>query len=338
MENTAAGVAITVCAGGVGSSTLMPSKYVREWKWENTWLVYSSLAYLLFPWLSAVLTVPHLAAVYAGVELETLFLTALFGLGWGGGVVLYGLGLDMVGLSLSSGIILGSSVVLGSFIPLLMLGSDRLWTRYGAQILIANAVMTAGVLLCARAGGLRERAGGHEVKAHGRRALRGIVICFLSGVLTPLLNVALAYGEPLTRNALAVGASAFNASNGVWALCVSMGSLPSIVFCIVKLGRGGTWKYYRSPRSPRNAFLCFLMGVFFIFSTILYGAAAGRLGRLGPVVGWPIYMSALILGNNFWGWYTGEWKGVSGRPVSTMLAGIALQIVGMALLGIAKRV
>src|SRR5690349_16626483 len=124
MENTGAGIAITVCGGGVGSSTLMPVKYVREWRWENTWLVYSSLAYLLFPWLSAVLTVPHLAAVYAGVQSKTLLLTALFGLGWGGGVVLYGLGLDMVGLSLSSGIILGSSVVLGSAIPLLMLDRD----------------------------------------------------------------------------------------------------------------------------------------------------------------------------------------------------------------------
>jgi hypothetical protein len=54
---------------------------------------------------------------------------------------------------------------------------------------------------------------------------------------------------------------------------------------------------------------------------------------LGPVVGWPIYMSSLILGNNFWGWFTGEWTGVRGKPVQTMLAGVAVQLIAMILFG-----
>ena len=335
MDSPAAGIAITVAGGAVGSSTLMPVKYVHAWKWENTWLVYSLLAYFSFPLLSAALTVPHLKSVYAPQAPRTLLLTALFGFAWGAGVVLYGLGLDIVGLSLSSGIILGSSVALGSIIPLLVLGPPTILTPKGVQIVAADAVMTVGVVLCARAGGLRERAAGRRIEAHGRRFLHGMFLCFLSGVFSPLLNVALTFGGPITRTALDAGASRFNAANAVWALCVSMGSLPSIALCFVKLSRNGTWSEYRSPRSVRNALLCALMAIFFMASTILYGAAAGRLGPLGPVLGWPIYMSALILGNNFWGWYTGEWDGVRGWPVWIMLAGIALQILGIVLLSTA---
>jgi L-rhamnose-H+ transport protein len=66
---------------------------------------------------------------------------------------------------------------------------------------------------------------------------------------------------------------------------------------------------------------------------VLYGSAAGILGPLGPVIGWPVYMSAMILAANFWGWLTGEWKNVSGRPVLLMFAGIGIQILAMVLLG-----
>lgn len=333
MSDVGLGIAVAVAGGAVGSSTLMPIKYVRAWNWENTWLVYSFFAYFLFPWLNAIVSVPHLFEVYRSTA-GAASLTALFGLGWGVGVVMYGLALDMVGLSLSSGIILGSSVALGSLIPLLALDASRILTLSGAQILGADAVMIAGVILCARAGGLRERAiAGLTARVHDRRFLRGLVICFLGGMLSPLLNVALTYGAPVTRKSLQMGANPLYAANGVWGLAVSMGALPSILFCVMKLGRNGTWPRYRAPGGQRNLLLCFTMGVFFMASTAIYGTAAGELGPLGPVVGWPIYMSALILGNNFWGWFTGEWKGISGPPVWTMFTGIALQVAAAALLG-----
>jgi L-rhamnose-H+ transport protein len=57
------------------------------------------------------------------------------------------------------------------------------------------------------------------------------------------------------------------------------------------------------------------------------------LGPLGPVVGWPIYMSGIILTSSFWGWTTGEWRDSKGRPVNFMLAGIVVQIAAVVALG-----
>jgi L-rhamnose-H+ transport protein len=74
------------------------------------------------------------------------------------------------------------------------------------------------------------------------------------------------------------------------------------------------------------------MGAMWITGTVVHGAAAGMLGPLGPVVGWPIYMSGIILTSSFWGWTTGEWRGSQKRPVNFMLAGIAVQIIAVVML------
>jgi L-rhamnose-H+ transport protein len=71
------------------------------------------------------------------------------------------------------------------------------------------------------------------------------------------------------------------------------------------------------------------MATLFIVSTIGYGIGATNMGSLGPVIGWPVYVSSLLLGNSFWGWCTGEWRGAPGRAVVAMLSGIALQMAGI---------
>ena len=338
MNDALVGLLLTLVGGMIGSTTLMPIKYVRAWKWENTWLVYSAFAYLILPWILAFATVPHLLSLYTGVQGKAVLQALLFGLAWGVGVVLYGYVLDIVGLSISSGIILGTSVALGSLIPLLLISGVHSLGGSGRRILAADGIMIVGVLLCAHAGGLRQKAAqAQQVRKHDARFFKGLCLAFVAGLLSPLLNVAFTLGAPITQRALESGVQPFNASNGVWALAVGAGSLPSIAFCVLKLYRKGGWNSYSVPYARFNFLLCVAMGSCFIVSTICYGAAAGRMGLLGPVIGWPIYISALILGNNFWGWYTLEWKGIAGRPVWTMQAGILLQIVAMVLLGLANQ-
>lgn len=51
------------------------------------------------------------------------------------------------------------------------------------------------------------------------------------------------------------------------------------------------------------------------------------------VIGWPIYMSAMIITSTFWGWLTNEWQHVRGLPIALLLGGIAVQIFAMVFLG-----
>ena len=338
MDASVRGLLIIILAGIVGSSTLMPFKYVRGWKWENTWLVYSAFAYFLLPWTSAIFTVPHIFSMYRESNPVAVLLVALFGLGWGVSVVLYGLGLEMVGLSLTSGIIFGCSIAIGSLVPLIVVEPHRVLTQSGIEIVGADLIMITGVLLCARAGSLRERlrASDLQPRVRNEKFARGLLICFIAGLLTPLLNIALTMGADIVRHAVEMGAQPLYAPNSVWGLTVSMGALPSIGLCLAKLRRLRTWNFYLAPGTSRNYVLCLVMGMFFIFSTIMYGSAASILGSLGPAVGWPVYMSSLIIGNNFWGWYTGEWKGAQLSAVRSMSLGVGFQVIAMVILGVPK--
>jgi hypothetical protein len=66
------------------------------------------------------------------------------------------------------------------------------------------------------------------------------------------------------------------------------------------------------------------MGLLWTGSLAIYGAASTRLAAMGPVLGWPLFMSVIIITSNLWGFATGEWKGASRGAVTTMLVGILL--------------
>lgn len=331
MSPTVYGMTVIVLAGAVGSATLLPMKFVRNWQWENTWVLYAALAYFVFPLSVAWLTVPQLGQVYAEAGWSVVVPVTLFGLGWGLSVVMLGLAVAKVGLAVSTGIIMGCSIALGSLIPLVWADRSQLLTSGGMKIVLADAIILGGVLVCARAGYMREsHPPGESTKTAS--GLRGIVICFVAGILTPLLNLALARGGEITRLAIEHGGAPHQAANGVWGLTVSAGALPSIVYCVMLLNRNQTWSRFRTAGRVRNTLLCLCMATFFITSTVAYGMGAVQMGKLGPAIGWPVYISSLIIGNNFWGWSTGEWRGAPQASLLTMLSGIGLQVVGILLL------
>ena len=334
MPTPIGGLALILFAGIIGGTVLAPMKWVRVWKFEHTWLFYVFCAYFLSPWLMAFATVPHLVAVYPAAGLGVVLPTALFGFLWGCSLVLYGVAYDIVGLSLTSGIILGSSVALGSLLPLTVLPAARGNSASPLAIAAADLVMLAGVLVCAWAGDLREKVQSHAVaRPRDPRFRMGILICLVAGVVSTAFNMALVWGAPLARQAQRLGADPFYSANAIWCLSASVGALPSLLLTSLKIGKQRSWRQYLSGPAARNASLCAFMGFLWISGTVLYGSAAGILGPLGPVIGWPVYMSAMILAANFWGWLTGEWKNVSGRPVLLMFAGIGIHILALVLLG-----
>jgi hypothetical protein len=80
------------------------------------------------------------------------------------------------------------------------------------------------------------------------------------------------------------------------------------------------------------------MGFMWTAGSVLYGVGAGWLGKLPPVVGWPLLMCSMILAATFWGFVSGEWKGVVGKPIRVMTGGIVLLILAIGVLGWSGRV
>jgi L-rhamnose-H+ transport protein len=306
-------------------------------------MFYVCNAYFMFPWLVAFLTVPHLLSVYVQVFHSTslsmagwliLLATASFGLFWGLSLALYGIAFDIVGMSLTNGIILGSSVALGSLLPLLFVPASRRGLGHSLEIAAADGIMLAGVLMCTFAGDMREKIQSHAVaRARDPRFRKGLALCILAGVMSTAFNLALVVGQPIAHIAEKMGAHPLYASNAIWSLSVGTGALPSIVLAARKITRAGAWSGFTEGRAFFNGALCVFMGTLWIGGTVLYGSSVRILGTYGAVIGWPIYMSAMIIASTIWGWLAGEWKHVTGLPVVLMVGGIGVQILAMVLLG-----
>ena len=228
---------------------------------------------------------------------------------------------------------MGIIASVGSLVPLLILKPESLATRQGMIVLAGNAVLIAGIWLCARAGGLRnkQQAGtvSSQLKAHSMAS--GLIIAILAGIFSSMLNFSFAFSGETRQLAVELGASPPMASMSIWALTFSAGFLANLAYCLWRIRKSG-WSNYREPGTGVYWLGAALMGILMFGGILLYGVGASYLGAAGPVIGWPILMGGTIVASNITGWLTGEWKDAGKRSVSCLTAGILVILAAMAIM------
>jgi L-rhamnose-H+ transport protein len=323
-----------VLLGGIlNGSFVAPMKKLHKWRWENSWLVYSISGLLIIPWIAALTTVPKLGEVLAGASSGALWRVALFGLGWGVGSVLFGLGIARMGLAVGYGLILGLIAPIGTFLPLVTLHPEQLGTARGVSLIVGTGVVVGGIVLCAAAGKMRERG---QAAAPRQGFAVGLLICVLAGIFSPMLNFSLAFGDELVQRATAAGATSNAATNAVWCLCLTTGFIANGAYSLFLLRRNRTFSLFLNAPGGHWAWGC-LMGLLCFGSFIVYGAGANALGPLGTVVGWPLFMSMSLITSNALGWLSGEWRGAPRGALRYAAAGIAVLIVAITVIAVGGR-
>jgi L-rhamnose-H+ transport protein len=328
------GLVLTIVSGTMMTCAIVPMKFVRRWQWENIWLLYIGFGQVVFPLLLIRVTAPGAWAVFASAKPSALIAASLFGLGWGIGNVLSGIGYTMLGVGLGLTIILGLTASLGSLIPLAVLFPERLASPAAVALYSGVVVLLAGLILCFHAGNLRqahrskeEISGGADLQAFGKGDLRtGVIICIGSGILSSMLNLAFIFGDDIRTTALRRGMSEIAAVNTLWLPIFLFGFAPTLVYCSYLFIRNGSWRSFLQPATGSNWFIGMLMGLLFVTGLSLYGIGSLRLGAMGPVVGFPVYTSAMVLSANAAGVLTGEWRGSPRSAYTYELLGILLLI------------
>jgi L-rhamnose-H+ transport protein len=318
---------LVLLAGGMNGSFAAPMKRVRGWEWEHIWLVWSFLGMVVLPLVVAVATVPDLGAVYRTAGLHPLVSTAIYGMIWGAGAVLFGLGIARVGLALGFAIILGTSASLGTIIPLVMQHRDQLFMTTGLLMLVGVGVIIAGVAACARAGLLREAATVPHQCGTGSFMI-GLAICLLSGLGSTFMSVALNKATPISTAAESLGSSQAGSLNAVWPILLAGGFTVNAGYCVFLLIRRGTAPRF-GEAAVANIGLVLVMAVLWSGSNFAYGAGARGMGPLGLVLGWPVFMAAIVLTANAWGFLTGEWRNAGRRAVTWATRGNLLLVIGI---------
>lgn len=321
MHNTAGGMCLLILAGIMNASFSLPMKFVRAWAWENTWLVWSVVALLVLPCALAFGTIPGFGSVLAGAG-GVVWTVAVCGAAWGVAQVLFGLALDRIGIALTFSIVLGLSAAMGSLIPLVRLHADRLFTAAGLVSLGGIALVLLGVATSAVAGKMRDHAKHADTgKAQGVGA--GLVMAITSGICASMMNVGFALGAPLATAATAHGANSLWVTDAIWVPLMAGGAVPNILYCVYLLNRRKTSANFGHGDAARNVPLALAMGVLWFGSSVLYGIATAFLGELGPVVGWPLFMSLIVIVASVVGVWSGEWRGAGKQ---------ALRVQGLAVL------
>ena len=320
---------LLIVAGVMNASFALPMKFVRSWAWENTWLLWSIFALLVLPSALALTTIPSFGTLLQANG-SVVLLVALAGAAWGVAQVLFGLALDKIGIALTFSIVLGLSAAMGSLIPLIRLHADRLFTHAGLMSLTGIALVLFGVAASAVAGRIRDRG---KQAGHAKSGTMGIglLMAIISGVCASMMNVGFAFGAPLATAASANGANSLWTTDAVWVPLMAGGAVPNLLYCIYLLVNRKTAANYTAPSLARNLPLTFVMGVLWFGSSILYGIATVFLGDLGPVVGWPLFMSLIVIVATLLGIWTGEWRGatknafrVQGLAVLILIAAVVM--------------
>jgi L-rhamnose-H+ transport protein len=343
MSDLTIGIMLALVAGILNGSFAAPIKYARQWKWENIWAVWGVAGMLVFPWLIVFLTIPDAWSIYRTTDTRLFLLLLGFGVGFGLAQVFFGLGIASVGIALNFAIAIGLSTALGSLVPLIVLERQRIFTAQGKMIFLGVALMLAGIVGCAWAGRMKEKnlegsaPRSRESSAVTMSFRTGLLFCILAGVGSPLINFGLAFGAPFIAGAAQQGVSPSSRANVIWAPLVTASLIPYLIYCAYLWRKNKTFKLYAAKGTGLNWVLGAVMGLLWFGSTVIYGGASARMSTMGPILGWPLFMSVIIITSNVWGFATGEWKGAGGKALAFMLGGIAFLIGGFITLALASR-
>jgi L-rhamnose-H+ transport protein len=336
--NLALGLAVVLFAGILQGTFILPMNYTKAWKWEHNWFVFSLLGMLVLNAVIGFATIPVLLSIYAATPHATLLILSGLGLGWGAGAILFGLGMERLGMSLGYPIIMGLIAVLGGLLPFVLFHPDELIARRGLVYFVGTLLAIAGIVACSSAASRRER----ERTAPGTSAraglLGGLVIAVLAGMLSSLPNVGISMSAALTKVGAAFGIPAERAGNAVWVLFFGMGFVVNGFYCLWKMRQRRELGNLFRHATARNLGLIFAMAAMWIGSFYVYGIGTLLLGTTGTILAWPLFICTSILVGNFWGIRAGEWDTSSSGARMTLRVGMAILLLSVVVIAMVNLV
>ncbi len=324
-----------VLAGLLNGSFAVPLKTTRVWKFNHIWTLHSLLAMGIMPWIVVMAVVPRWSNLLARVPARGWMILIGWGLLFGIASLLYGIAVDLLGIALGFAIQLGLSIVLGALLPLFWAGAFELRSRGDWFFVLGLALMVAGVILCAQAGGSKGAAGSSGAK----RFRLGLLIAIVGGVLAPTLNFGIQYGTALLSQGAGTGTKeGFPVEIYLaWAVFLSSASVVQAGYCFGRVVREHSTAVFAAGMRTRDALQVPAMSLLWIASVFVYGRSAFGLGPLGNSFGWPVFVALIILTSNAWGVLLAEWKQATRAAFLRMIAGSAVLILAAFLIGQSRR-
>ncbi|MBP3356789.1 MAG: L-rhamnose/proton symporter RhaT [Rikenellaceae bacterium] len=336
MESVFLGLLIIAVGSFCQSSCYVPINKIKKWSWESYWLVQGIFAWLVFPFLGAMLAVNEGGSLCQIFAAEGVWKTVIYGVLWGVGGLTFGLSMRYLGVALGQSIALGTCSGLGTLLPAILAGDD-LFHGEGLILLIGVCITLAGIAVLGYAGSLRAQNMTEEERKAAVKDFaltKGLLVALLAGVMSACFALGLDAGQAVTANAKALGANDMFASLPATLLVTLGGFLTNAVYCLFQNKKNGTFSDYKNVsggEAVNNILFCALAGV--LWYCQFFGLAMGKSffaeGSVMLAFSWCILMSLNVIFSNVWGILLKEWKGVSSKTVFVLLLGLAILIFSL---------
>jgi L-rhamnose-H+ transport protein len=330
------GIVLILVAGLMAGDCMLPLKFNRKWRWENTWLIFSLVSLVVLPWTLALSLVHHLFLAYSQLTFSQFAVPFVFGAGWGIAQVLFGISIQRLGLALAYAIVIGLGTLLGTLVPLFVQHRAQIGSALLIPILAGIVIMLAGIALSAWAGQIRERhQEGVATPSPSGQYKSAVFIAALCGILAPMLNYSFAFGQDIAAAAVRLGNPEVCAAYAVWPIGLAGGLIPNVGYSLYLLRRNRTETLFHEMNP--DALWAVLMAILWMGAMALYGMSAALLGRFGTSIGWGLFQIFMIMTATLSGVFTGEWRSAPRFARSLLAVSITCLGAATALLAYANR-
>lgn len=327
---------LLIALGSIGAASFyVPFKKVKDWSWESYWISQGVAAWLIAPWLFALIFIPYgqLLPILREAPSSARLMAMFFGVLWGFGGLTFGLSLRYLGVALGQSIALGLCAAFGTLIPAVISGQNLFSSRAGILTLIGVSLTVAGIAVIGYAGALKSKEMTEEEKKAAVKEFalkKGILIAIFAGIMSACFNFGFEAGKPIENITLAHGTNPLFQKNPTLIFILLGGFVTNLVYCAYLNIKNGTYKDYISVSGKvllNNLLFTFLAGFLWFLQFHFFGMGSSKLPDSMAVFGWSILMALNIAISNIWGIILAEWKGAGNKTILILITGIIVLIL-----------
>ena len=239
-----------------------------------------------------------------------------------------------LGVALGQSISLGTCAGFGTLLPALFAGTN-LFEGNGLILLLGVCITLAGIAIIGYAGSLRAQNMSEEEKRAAVKDFaltKGLLVALLAGVMSACFALGLDAGTPIKEAALAGGVEGLYAGLPVIFLVTFGGFLTNAVYCLQQnVANKSMGDYAKGKVWGNNLVFCALAGVLWYMQ--FFGLEMGKSFLTeSPVLlafSWCILMALNVTFSNVWGIILKEWKGVSNKTITVLIAGLIVLVFSL---------
>ncbi|MCM1076472.1 MAG: rhamnose/proton symporter RhaT [Bacteroides sp.] len=319
------------------SSCYVPINKIKSWSWESYWIVQGVFAWLILPFLGALLAVPaghSLCELFTADQSFNIWMTILFGALWGVGGLTFGLSMRYLGVALGQSIALGTCAGLGTIMGPVLLNiffpeNDPL-SQLTFAVILGVIVTLIGIAIIGVAGSMKASSLSEEKKKAAVKDFnfpKGITIALLAGFMSGCFNVGLEFGSGINFGELTP--DIYKTLPATFLVTLG-GFVTNAVYCFYQNQKNNTWgDYKKGGVLANNLLFCLLAGA--LWYSQFFGLALGK-GFLTDsptlmTLSFCILMALNVVFSNVWGIILKEWKGCSPQTITVLIIGIVVLIV-----------